>query len=95
MICNSKVVKNINYTDELIESINQYNHNLDLIISLISSLKITNEDINMRSLCGLLNKLVAVKNNIMSRKEIWKLLKDVINEYGYMLEVELRGGENN
>ena len=31
----------------------------------------------------------------MSRKEIWKLLKDVINEYGYMLEVELRGGENN
>ena len=78
----------IKYTDELIDSVNKYNDNLESIAQKILNLKIdfTNEDIEMRNLYNLIDKL-SVINNAKSRKETEQLLKNVITEYGYMLEV--------
>lgn len=79
---------NIKYTNELIDSVNKYNDKLESVAQKILNLKIdfTDEDIEMRNLYGLLDKL-SVINNIKSRKETERLLKDIITEYGYMLEV--------
>ena len=78
----------IKYTDELIDSVNKYNDNLKSIAQRILSLKIdfTDKDIEMRNLYTLIDKL-SVINSTKSRKETEQLLKNVITEYGYMLEV--------
>ncbi len=78
----------IKYTDELIDSVNKYNDNLESIAQRILNLKIdfNNEDIEMRNLYSLIDKL-SVINSAKSRKETEQLLKNVITEYGYMLEV--------
>ena len=78
----------IKYTDELIDSVNKYNDNLESIAQRILNLKIdfNDEDINMRNLYSLIDKL-SVINNTKSRKETEQLLENVITEYGYMLEV--------
>ena len=78
----------IKYTDELIDSVNKYNDNLESIAQRILNLKIdfTDEDIEMRNLYALIDKL-SVINSLKSRKTTEQLLQDIITEYGYMLEV--------
>ena len=78
----------IKYTDELIHSVNKYNDNLESIAQRILNLKIdfNDEDINMRNLYSLIDKLTVI-NSAKSRKETEQLLKNVITDYGYMLEV--------
>ena len=78
----------IKYTDKLIDSVNKYNDNLESIAQRILNLKIdfTDEDIEMRNLYSLKDKL-SVINNTKSRKTTEQLLENVITEYGYMLEV--------
>ena len=78
----------IKYTDELIDSVNKYNDNLESISQRILNLKIdfTDKDIEMKNLYSLIDKL-SVINSAKSRKETEQLLKNVITEYGYMLEV--------
>lgn len=79
----------IKYTDELVDSINKYNDNLEMIAQKILNLKIeiNEKDIEVKNLHGLLEKL-SVINNIKSRKTTEKLLKNVINEYQLQIEVE-------
>ena len=55
-------------------------------------LDFTDTDIEMKNLYGLENKL-SVINSIKARKESERLLKEVINEYGYILEKKIRGDE--
>ena len=78
----------IKYTDELIDSVNEYNDNLGSIAQKILNLKIdfTDKDIEMKNLYSLKDKLFVI-NNTKSRKETEQLLENVITEYGYMLEV--------
>lgn len=59
-----------------------------MIAQRILNLKIdfNDNDIEVRNLYGLHNKL-SVINNAKSRKETEQLLEKVITEYGYMLEV--------
>ena len=78
----------IKYTDELIDSVNKYNNNLKSIAQRILNLKIdfTDKDIEMKNLYSLIDKL-SVINSTKSRKETEQLLKNIITEYGYMLEV--------
>ena len=78
----------IKYTDELIDSVNKYNDNLESIAQKILNLKIdfTDEDIEMKNLYALIDKL-SVINSLKSRKTTEQLLQDIITEYGYMLEV--------
>ena len=82
-----KVVINIKYTDKLINAVNKYNDNLESISQKILNLKIdfNKNDIEIRKLYDSLDKL-SVINSVRSRRETEKLLNDVINEYGYMLE---------
>lgn len=67
---------------------NKYNDNLEMIAQRILNIKIdfNDNDIEVRNLYGLQNKL-SVINNAKSRKETEQLLEKVITEYGYMLEV--------
>ena len=67
---------------------NKYNDNLESIAQRILNLKIdfTDKDIEMRNLYTLIDKL-SVINSTKSRKETEQLLKNIITEYGYMLEV--------
>lgn len=78
------------YTEELIDSVNKYNDNLKMISQKILNLKIdfNKDDIEVRNLHNLLEKL-SVINNIKSRKATEKLLKNVIHEYGYQLQMEV------
>ena len=78
----------IKYTDELIDSVNKYNDNLESISQRILNLKIdfTDEDIEMRNLYTLIDKL-SVINSLKSRKTTEQLLQDIITEYGYILEI--------
>ena len=46
----------------------------------------------MKNLCGLKNKLSSI-NSTKARKESERLLKEVINEYEYILERKIRGDE--
>lgn len=84
----------MNYSKKLIDSVNKYNENLELIAQRILNLKIdfNEKDIEVRHLHGLREKM-SVINNTKSRKEMEKLLEDVIIEYGYMLEVFRDSGE--
>ena len=86
----SKVARKIKYTDELIDSVNKYNDTLEIISQKILNLKIefSEKDIEVKNLYKLLEKL-SVINNIKSRKTIEKLLKNVIHEYGYQLQMEV------
>ena len=81
-------VEYIKYTDELTNAVNKYNDNLESIAQKILNLKIdfTDEDIEMRNLYALIDKL-SVINSLKSRKTTEQLLENVITEYGYMLEV--------
>lgn len=80
----------MNYTDELVDSVNKYNENLEMVAQKILNLKIVNEkDIEIRSLSSLLREL-SVINNIKSRKTIEKLLRNVIDEYAYQLQIEVK-----
>lgn len=81
-------MKYIKYTDKLIDSVNKYNDNLESIAQKILNLKIdfNNEDIEMRNLYNLIDKL-SIINSAKSRKETERLLKNVITEYGYILEI--------
>ena len=67
---------------------NKYNDNLESIAQKILNLKIdfTNEDIEMRNLYALIDKL-SVINSLKSRKTTEQLLQDIITEYGYILEI--------
>ena len=78
----------IKYTDELIDSVNKYNDNLESIAQKILNLKIdfTDKDIEMRNLYSLIDKL-SVINSLKSRKETERLLRNIITEYGLVLEV--------
>ena len=78
----------IKYTDELIDSVNKYNDNLESISQKILNLKIdfTDEDIEMKNLYALIDKL-SVINSLKSRKTTEQLLQDIITEYGYILEI--------
>ena len=78
----------IKYTDELIDSVNKYNDNLESIAQRILNLKIdfTDKDIEMRNLYALIDKL-SVINSLKSRKTTEQLLQDIITEYGYILEI--------
>ena len=78
----------IKYSDELIDSVNKYNDNLESIAQKILNLKIdfTDKDIEMRNLYSLIDQL-SVINSLKSRKTTEQLLQDIITEYGYMLEV--------
>ena len=78
----------IKYTDELTNAVNKYNDNLESIAQRILNLKIefNDKDIEIRNLYSLIDKL-SVINSAKSRKETEQLLKNVITEYGYMLEV--------
>lgn len=82
------------YQKELTIAINKYNDNLKSIANNILNLQLdfTDTDIEMKNLYGLENKL-SVINSIKARKESERLLKEVINEYGYMLEKKIRGYE--
>lgn len=74
----------------MVDSINKYNDNLEMISQKILKLKIdfNEKDIEVRNLHNLLEKL-SVINNIKSRKVTEKLLKNVIHEYGYQLQIEI------
>ena len=76
------------YSKELTIAINKYNDNLKSIANKILNLQLDFNDteIEMKNLYGLENKL-SVINSIKARKESERLLKEVINEYGYILEV--------
>ena len=67
-----------------------------IIAQKILNLKIdfTDEDIEMRNLYKLVDKLSAI-NNTTTKKETEKLLNDVITEYGYTLEVFKDTGNSN
>ena len=80
------------YSKELTIAINKYNDNLKSIANNILNLRLdfTDTDIEMKNLYGLENKL-SVINSVKARKESERLLKEVINEYGYILEKKIRG----
>lgn len=61
---------------------------METIVQKISNLKIdlNDKDIRMKNLYELFNNL-SVINSIKSRKETEHLLKEVITEYGYILEL--------
>lgn len=82
------------YPKELTIAINKYNDNLKSIANNILNLQLdfTDTDIEMKNLYGLENK-ISVINSIKARKESERLLKEVINEYGYILEKKIRGDE--
>lgn len=81
------------YPKELTITIN-YNDNLKSIANKILNLQLDFNDteIEMKNLYGLKNKLSAI-NSIKARKASERLLKEVINEYGYILERKIRGDE--
>lgn len=83
------------YPKELTIAINKYNDNLKSIANKILNLQLDFNDteIEMNNLYGLENKL-SVINSIKARKESERLLKEVINEYGYILERKIRGDES-
>lgn len=62
-----------------------------MIAQKILNLKIelNEKDIEVRNLHGLLEK-ISVINNIKSRKTTEKLLKNIIHEYGYQLQTEIK-----
>lgn len=64
------------------------------IAQKILNLKIdfNEQDIDVRNLHGLKYKL-SVINNMKSRKTTEELLENVIHEYGYMLQVQVRGAD--
>lgn len=82
------------YPKELTIAINKYNDNMKSIANNILNLQLdfTDTDIEMKNLYGLENKL-SVINSIKARKESERLLKEVINEYGYILDKKIRGDE--
>lgn len=82
------------YPKELTIAINKYNDNLKSIANKILNLQLdfTDTQIEMKNLYGLENKL-SVINSTKARKESERLLKEVINEYGYILEKKIRGDE--
>lgn len=82
------------YSKELTIAINKYNDNLKSIANKILNLQIdfSSTDIKMKNLCGLKNKLSSI-NSTKARKESERLLKEVINEYEYILERKIRGDE--
>lgn len=83
------------YPKELTIAINKYNDNLKSIANKILNLQLgfTDTQIEMKNLHGLENKL-SVINSIKARKESERLLKEVINEYGYILERKIRGEDS-
>ena len=83
------------HSKELIIAINKYNDNLKSIANKILNLQLdlNNAEIEMKNLYGLKNKLSAI-NSIKARKESERLLKEVINEYGYILEKKIRGEDS-
>lgn len=83
------------YSKELTIAINKYNDNLKSIANKILNLQLDFNDteIEIKNLYGLENKL-SVINSIKARKESERLLKEVINEYGYILERKIRGDES-
>lgn len=83
------------YSKELTIAINKYNDNLKSIANNILNLQLdfTDTDIEMKNLYGLETKL-SVINSIKARKESERLLKEVINEYGYILEKKIRGEDS-
>lgn len=83
------------YSKELTIAINKYNDNLKSIANKILNLQLDFNDteIEMKNLYGLENKL-SVIDSIKARKESERLLKEVINEYGYILERKIRGDES-
>lgn len=82
------------YPKELTIAVNKYNDNLKSIANKILNLQLDFNDteIEMKNLYGLKNKLSAI-NSIKARKESERLLNEVINEYGYILERKIRGDE--
>lgn len=83
------------YPKELTIAINKYNDNLKSIANKILNLQLgfIDTQIEMKNLYGLENKL-SVINSTKARKESERLLKEVINEYGYILEKKIRGDES-
>lgn len=67
-----------------------------MIAQKILNLKIelNEKDIEVSNLHGLLEK-ISVINNIKSRKTTEKLLKNIIHEYGYQLQTEVKNMKQN
>ena len=84
----------INYSKELIASINKYNSHLQSVADKILDLKINLDEakINKELLDDRSNKL-SVINSIKSRRDIEDSLRNVVDEYGYVLEKMVRGGD--
>ena len=84
-------VVRLKYSQGLIDAVNKYNDNLDLIVDKILKLKIQfdEDSIEVDNLYSISGKL-SVINNIKSRKQTEILLEEVINEYGYLLERMVR-----
>ena len=61
---------------------------MESVAQKILNLKIdfTDEDIEMKKLYALIDKL-SVINSLKSRKTTEQLLQDIITEYGYILEI--------
>ena len=83
------------YSKELTIAINKYNDNLKSIANKVLNLQLDFNDaeIEMNNLYGLENKLSAI-NSIKARKESERLLREVINEYGYILEKKIRSEDS-
>lgn len=86
----SEIKVEIKYSNELIDNVNKYNDNLVMISQRILNLKIAinKEDINIKKLNELLEKL-SVINSAKLRRNSEKLIKNVIREYGYLLQIEV------
>lgn len=86
----SEIKVEIKYSNELIDNVNKYNDNLVMISQRILNLKIAinKEDINIKNLNELLEKL-SIINSAKLRRNSEKLLKNIIREYGYLLQIEV------
>lgn len=75
------------YTDELIDSVNKFNENIEEIAQKILNLKLelNEKDIDAKKLFNMKYNF-SVINSAKSRRVTEKLLENVILEYGYILE---------
>ena len=69
-------------------AIDKYNSCLKELANKILDLSI--KDIISMSELDALSNYMSVVNSITSRRKVENLLKDVINEYGYILETKVR-----
>lgn len=81
----------INYSEELIATIDKYNNHLQSVADKILDLKINLDETEVKKevLDDRCDRL-SVINSVKSRRDTEDLLRNVVDEYGYILERELR-----